>query len=84
MLRYDPDEFTKGLVNIENQEVSYSDELDYCCNYAKILQQLQWKQPNGTTRTLVTIEVKDGVQIPENTAYRGYQDRPGSIKLGKS
>lgn len=81
MLRYDPDEFAKGLVTVEGQEVSYSDGPDYCCNYAKILQQLQWKQPNGTTRSLVTIEVKNGVQTPESTAYRGYQGRPGSIKL---
>lgn len=56
-------------------------EPDYCDTW---IMQLQRKQPNGTTKPLVTIEVKDGVQIPENTAYRGYQDRPGSIKLDKS
>ncbi len=72
MLRYDPDEFARKLTTIENQEVSYSDEPDYCCNYAKILQQLQWKQPNGTTRTLVTIEVKDEIQRPENSTDRKY------------
>ena len=71
-MSYNPDEFAKKLAMIEEQGVSYSDEPDYCCNYTQILQRLQWKQPNGTTKLLVTIEVKDEVQRPENSTDRRY------------
>lgn len=50
------------------QDVSYSDEPDY---YTWLME-LQWKQPDGTTKPLVTVEVKDEVQRLENSTDRRY------------
>ena len=68
-MRYDPDEYAKQLVYEKEQGVSYSDKPDY---YDTWVMQLQWKKPDGTTKPLVTIEVKDEVQRPENSTDRRY------------
>ena len=41
-------------------------------DYYTWLMELQWKQPDGTTKPLVTIEVKDEVQRLENSTDRRY------------
>lgn len=68
-MRYDPDEYAKRLVPKEEQGVSYSDKPDY---YDTWVMQLQWKQPDGTTKPLVTIEVKDEVQRVKVISDREY------------
>lgn len=80
-MNYDPDEYAKKLVIKEEQGVSYSDKPDY---YNTWVMQLKWKKPDGTTKPLVTVEVKDEVYGTEDSAYRGYQDRPSSSELDKS
>ena len=68
-MRYNPDEFARRLIPKEEQGVSYSDEPDY---YDTWVMQLQWKKPDGTTKPLVAIEVKDEVQRLENSTDRRY------------
>lgn len=65
-MKNDSGRYTKKL---EEQDTSYSDEPDY---YGTWLMELQWKQPDGTTKPLVTIEVKDEVQRVKIVSNREY------------
>lgn len=52
----------------KEQEAYYSDEPEY----DTWIMQLLWKQPDGTTKPLVTIEVKDEVQRVKVISDREY------------
>lgn len=52
----------------ETSKKEQEDEPDY---YTWLME-LQWKQPDGTTKPLVTIEVKDEVQRIKTVSNREY------------
>lgn len=56
----------------KTEEVSKKEQRDEPDYYDTWVMELQWKQPDGTTKPLVTIEVKDEVQRLENSTDRRY------------